>query len=533
MATARQAVPDSRCAVRAVIVAFDCDGTLIRGDATRRFVLLLRGPFGLLADGCRLAPQLLAWRLGRCSTAALKEAVLNQALQVAPMHRRQAALRQLPEILCTQLRPQAMARLRWHQQQGHRCLIVTASPEPLIAPLASTLGVELIATGCSDLLQVGPCSPLRLTTPNCKGAEKVRRLEQHLGGQPPSDQLEAYGDSRGDRELLQASARPHWRSFTSTPVAYPKSKAVRWSLPLMALALLLAGLSGLLITTPEARTELVLKGLSLLQWLPLLYSVVALSYAGRYWRWRLLLGRLGIGSTDWPDFLGWFRGFALTATPAKLGELSRVQLLHEQLGYPRLPLVHVFVAERCADVAAVALLLLLLTPAQVLRQLPALNSPWLLVIALVVVIAVLLAGRPRPRRWLAGRWQHWRHHLPSGDLARAMVPAALISVLVWANEALVLWLLVRLLAPSAITIPAAITIYLVSGTAGMASSLPGGIGVNEAATVLLLGQQGVPAGIALPVAVLRRLVTIWSVITLALICSIPLTVIGRMPQGIK
>jgi uncharacterized protein (TIRG00374 family) len=78
-----------------------------------------------------------------------------------------------------------------------------------------------------------------------------------------------------------------------------------------------------------------------------------------------------------------------------------------------------------------------------------------------------------------------------------------------------------------------VAIYLLSGTAGMASSLPGGIGVNEAATVVLLGQQGVPAGIALPVAVLRRLVTIWSVITLALICSIPLTVIGRMPQGIK
>lgn len=167
-----------------LVVAFDCDGTLIHGDATRRFLLLLRGPLGLLADCCRLAPQLLAWQLGRCSTAALKESLLNQALQAAPMHRRQAALRQLPAILVAQLRPQAKVRLRWHQQQGHRCLIVTASPEPLIAPLAHTLGVELIGTGCSDLLQVGPSSPLRLTTPNCKGAEKVRRLEQHLGVHP-------------------------------------------------------------------------------------------------------------------------------------------------------------------------------------------------------------------------------------------------------------------------------------------------------------------------------------------------------------
>jgi uncharacterized membrane protein YbhN (UPF0104 family) len=286
-------------------------------------------------------------------------------------------------------------------------------------------------------------------------------------------------------------------------------------LGLIAAALLAIAVAGVLRLPAGEQRALLTASQSLLVWLPVLYGVVALSYAGRYWRWRLLLGRLGIGSTNWPDLLGWFRGFALTATPAKVGELSRVQLLHEQLGYPRLPLVHVFVAERCADVVAVALLLLVLTPAQVLGRLPALSSMWLLGIALAGGGAVVLASRPGARRWLDGRWQHWRYHLPSGTLARATVPAALISVLVWGNEALVLWLLVRLLAQAAITIPAAVAIYLLSGTAGMASSLPGGIGVNEAATVLLLGQQGVPAGIALPIAVLRRLITLWSMVALA------------------
>jgi len=100
-------------------------------------------------------------------------------------------------------------------------------------------------------------------------------------------------------------------------------------------------------------------------------------------------------------------------------------------------------------------------------------------------------------------------------------------VLVWSNEALVLWLLVRLLAPDPITIPAAITIYLLSGTAGIASSLPGGIGVNEGATVLLLAQQGVPAAVALPIAVLRRLITPWSLVVLALTAG------TLLPQGLR
>lgn len=510
------------------IAAFDCDGTLIRGDATRRFLLLLRGPIGLALDLCTLSPTLLARRLGRRSTAQFKEAVLNRALQAAPHWRREVALRQLPAILITQLRPQAVARLRWHQQHGHHCLIVTASPEPFIAPLARSLGVELIATGCSDLLLVGPATPLRLTTPNCKGPEKLRRLEQYLGVLPPPEQLEAYGDSPGDRELLQASGHPHWRSFYSSPVVYPSHKPGRWLVPFSALALLLGGLSGVLFTGPEARADLVRSGCSLLPWLPVLYGVVALSNAGRYWRWRLLLGRLGIGRTSWPDLLGWVRGFALTATPAKVGELSRVQLLHEQLGYPRLHLVHVFVAERCADVAAVVLLLLVLTPAQVLGRLSSASAPLLLGLVLVALATGLVASRPAPSRWFESRWQHWLHHLPSGVLARATVLAALISVLVWANEALVLWVLVWHLAPTPISIPAAIAIYLLSGTAGMASSLPGGIGVNEGATVLLLAQQGVPAGVAVPIAVLRRFITLWPMVVLGV--AVGLLPLSAWPQ---
>ena len=57
-----------------------------------------------------------------------------------------------------------------------------------------------------------------------------------------------------------------------------------------------------------------------------------------------------------------------------------------------------------------------------------------------------------------------RKHLTGGSLARSSLPATFISVLVWANDALVLWLLVQLRAPTPITSPLAITKYLRSGT---------------------------------------------------------------------
>ena len=299
-------------------------------------------------------------------------------------------------------------------------------------------------------------------------------------------------------------------------------KRIPW-LGLIAVVLLALAVVGL-VQLPAVQQRALLQSLqSLLLWLPVLYSVVGLSYAGRYWRWRLLLGKVGIGRINWPDLLGWFRGFALTATPAKVGELSRVQLLHEQLGYPRLPLVHVFVAERFSDAASVGLLLLVLIPNQLLGKIPFLSSTWLPF--LLAACALLLASRRACSHWMQNQWHRFSHHFPSRALAQGLLPATLISVLVWANEALVLWLLVLLLSPAPITIPTAITIYLLSGTAGMVSTLPGGIGVNEAATVLLLGQQGVPAEIALPIAVLRRLITLWSMVALA-------TAIGVLPLSV-
>lgn len=489
------------------IVAFDCDGTLIRGDATKRFLLVLRGPIGLGQDLCALAFKLLFSALGRCSTAQLKEALLNRSLQAAPPQRRESALHQLPAMLIAQLRPQAVACLRRHQQQGHRCLIVTASPEPLIAPLARHLGVDLIATGCVDLHQVGPSTPLRLTTPNCKGPEKLRRLELYLGTLPPPEQLESYGDSRGDRELLQASGHPHWRSFRQEPVEYPNHHNGRSLLPFLALPLLLACIQGLRSAAPELQAQLFASGLRLLRWLPAIYGLLAVSYIGRYARWRLLLGSLCVGRWSCSDAQGWFRGFALTASPGKLGELSRVVDLHQQLHYPRLALLQTFMAERVCDAFAVAIWLALLLP-QTLAQGMRISSLWL-IMALPACMVLLLRLR-------GGALSAFIHrHLPSKDMLWACVPGLLLSCLFWGCEAMILWVLVRILSPISIDPLMSISIYLLSGTAGMLSSLPGGIGVNEAATVALLVQEGVSASVALPIAVLRRLITPWSVVALA------------------
>jgi glycosyltransferase 2 family protein len=493
------------------IAAFDFDGTLLQGDCLLLFHRLLRGPAGMVLDWIRLLPALLNWKTGRRSTAWFKQHYLAVILAGTEERKRQQVLQHdLPKLLIQRLRPEAVARLRWHAHQGHRLVIVSASLRALIQPVAQHLGAELIATETSDLAGEAAVAGPQLTSVNCKGAEKVRRLEVWLGQPLREIELHAYGDSRGDRELLQVADEPHFRSFTARPIPYPhrQNSPLGW-VPLLGLVLLGLAITGLVHLEPATRQALV-QGLTRLPlWLPSIYAVLAVAYLGRYWRWRLLLGSEAIGRWSRQDARAWFAGFALTATPGKLGELSRVTSLHQQLGYPRAPLLHVFVAERLCDLIAVGLWLLVLVPST-MGSLAALLSSWQslagIAAGLLIFLVAVFWGRHR-----------WRHHLPSGAMARACLPATAVSLGIWACESMILWLLVQALSPvHPINLSTAVVTYLLSGTAGMLSSLPGGIGVNEAATTLLLQQAGLSTALALSIAILRRICTVWSISALAI-----------------
>ncbi|MCS5697504.1 flippase-like domain-containing protein [Cyanobium sp. FGCU-52] len=503
------------------VAVFDVDGTLLRGDCLWLAARRSKGAMGQLLAAVAVLPWLIGWQLRLVSTGRFKQQTIAAFGVCEAVNRAQAAGRAdwLLNELRDQLRPAALQRLRWHQQRGDRVLLCSASPRLLLQSLADWLGVELL---CTELKQHDGRWIPKLASPNCKGPEKVRRLEQHLG---PLDGLtiEAYGDSKGDRELLQAAALPHYRSFLSEPQPYP-AFSLGPLLPVVALALLGYGLLGIWSQgdqlVPLLRSLWPQIGLGLL--------LVLLGYGIRYGRWRLLLRAVDQRPPIQADARIWMGSYAFTATPGKSGEAVRSLLLKQECGVPVPPTLMALVVERFTDGTAVLLLLLINLPLLLRWQVP-------LAVPISLGVAALIVG------WLVLRSPWAKDQLKSnakrllprklasagGDGLAALrqllqpvllLQATVIGALAWSLEGVSLWLLLRGMGIEAVGIGGATIAHTAAGLLGALTLLPGGLGSTEAGTVGLLALQGVGVATATPATLLIRLMTLWFATALGVVC---------------
>jgi phosphatidylglycerophosphatase C len=92
-----------------------------------------------------------------------------------------------------------VSRARDHLERGHGVVVVSASPSIYLEPLAERLGFDAVLATRLEVDGSGRITG-RMLGGNCRGPEKVARLEGWLAGRAP--RVYAYGNSSGDRELL-------------------------------------------------------------------------------------------------------------------------------------------------------------------------------------------------------------------------------------------------------------------------------------------------------------------------------------------
>ena len=192
------------------IAFFDFDGTITTKDTLLEFIRFSRGSLGLYAGFFRKSPWIAAYRLKLISNQTAKEKVLEyffkgEKLEDFDQRCRQFAQQALPKLI----RAGALEEIARLRAQGTLVVVVSASPENWIRGWAQQQGVELIASQLE--IKEGRLTG-RIVGKNCHGEEKVRRiLEKHV----VSDYAEiyAYGDTGGDRPMLELATHPFYRPF--------------------------------------------------------------------------------------------------------------------------------------------------------------------------------------------------------------------------------------------------------------------------------------------------------------------------------
>ena len=208
-----QAGPNASVQAAHHVVAFDFDGTLTVRDTVWPFISLLvpkRKVLKVFLSGLTRNLRAVVQR----DRDFLKLNVLAKSLEGLPVEKvNLIAEKYADHVLKYWMRSDTCARLRWHQKAGHTVVIVSASFESYLGPIAHKIGVEHVLASRLEVVadsDGGHCFNGKLFGENCRGVEKIQRFREWSAAQPGLVFRYAYGDSAGDQELLSASGEAIW-----------------------------------------------------------------------------------------------------------------------------------------------------------------------------------------------------------------------------------------------------------------------------------------------------------------------------------
>jgi len=190
------------------LALFDFDGTLTTRELMPDFVRMATTPRRRLAGRVVLAPIYVGYKAGVVSGHAIRDSIVDFAFRGLPQHDLHAAGERFArQVIPTVLRPEAMARVQWHREQGDTIVVVSGSFDLYLSHWCAQHGLELL---CSSLQARDGVMTGRFQGAQCVGAEKARRVRERYD-LARHDVVYAYGDTHEDRELLALAHRRWFR----------------------------------------------------------------------------------------------------------------------------------------------------------------------------------------------------------------------------------------------------------------------------------------------------------------------------------
>ena len=287
--------------------------------------------------------------------------------------------------------------------------------------------------------------------------------------------------------------------------------------------LMIVGLAGLAAATGWTETIDEIARLTAVQ-ICILLGLSLVNYVFRGLRWHLFARKLRLPTGLLQDLRHFIGGFAMSATPGRVGELVRMRWIRRETGWSFERTAPLVLVDRASDLVAMALILALglsLSAGGIAGAVPvvilALGAAWVAthpsLLAAFATHGYRLTGR-LPRIW--GRVRSASRSLAAFRGPWTIAFAALLGTIGWLAEGYAFHMLLVWMG-SDIGVWTAVAIFIFATLAGGLTGAPGGVGGAEAAMIALLTLEGVPLAVSVPATLIIRVTTLWFAILLGLL----------------
>jgi len=193
-----------------VLALFDFDGTITHKDSMIEMIRYVHGDLKFISGLFICAPTILMFQLGLLDRQKAKERMLTYFFGGLSVEKFNEYCRSFSnEVLPRLVRSEAAKKIQWHRDNNHKLVLVSASPENWLFFWCYENCFICISTKLEvkDGYLTG-----KINGKNCYGSEKVGRVKEVLDLSEFSD-IFAYGDTKGDNEILSLAKHRFYRSF--------------------------------------------------------------------------------------------------------------------------------------------------------------------------------------------------------------------------------------------------------------------------------------------------------------------------------
>lgn len=196
------------------IYCFDFDGTLTTSDTLLEFIKYAKGRGRFLMVFLMYSPLLVLMKLHLYPNWKAKQRIFAHLFAGMRIEKFEALCRGFAEENQHLLRPKGITLVHEALVAGAQVFIVSASIDNWVRPffdIRNLKGVQVLGTQIE--VEDGKLTG-NFKSNNCYGKEKVHRIAEALKSFERSEyEIEAFGDSRGDKEMLAFADKGHFKPF--------------------------------------------------------------------------------------------------------------------------------------------------------------------------------------------------------------------------------------------------------------------------------------------------------------------------------